>query len=300
MARECSSAPYFCFFSFHTISPRPSETMLTSITVARRSRTAIRSGLMNDVEVGVLNSSKTMHPSRRRRFAKGPNPTSTSRLPLSRLGRPGCIPALVPPSCGMVAWHRKGATAERLLYYYLLFQSLLHEDLSSTGAGVTQVEIIPCDGEPCALTRAVNYIVRTAFVAYPCSAFSALTVSTDANVESRGFTVRGTIGSQPLTIPAPINGLCFHVFPRCPIEAGKSYVYGYTGAVPPNFPLKTQRRQETRERISGSMVLHRCIELDPIYAPLGAKDQHLNRNTQGGSNIGFTNKETRNSLEAHQ
>ncbi|KER23518.1 hypothetical protein T265_08603 [Opisthorchis viverrini] len=50
MARECSSAPYFCFFSFHTVTARTSETMLTTITVARRSRTAIRSGLMNDVE----------------------------------------------------------------------------------------------------------------------------------------------------------------------------------------------------------------------------------------------------------
>ncbi|KER33661.1 hypothetical protein T265_00547 [Opisthorchis viverrini] len=41
------------------------------------------------------------------------NPTSATRLPLSRLGQPGSIPALVVPSGGMAARHRKGATAER-------------------------------------------------------------------------------------------------------------------------------------------------------------------------------------------
>ncbi|KAG5447734.1 hypothetical protein CSKR_106767 [Clonorchis sinensis] len=34
---------------------------------------------------------------------------------LSRLGQPGSIPALVLPSDGMAARHRKGATAERLI-----------------------------------------------------------------------------------------------------------------------------------------------------------------------------------------
>ncbi|KER21270.1 hypothetical protein T265_10370 [Opisthorchis viverrini] len=47
------------------------------------------------------------------RKVRGPNPTSTTRLPLSRLGRPGIIPALVPPSCAMAARHRKSATAGR-------------------------------------------------------------------------------------------------------------------------------------------------------------------------------------------
>ncbi|KER31841.1 hypothetical protein T265_01933 [Opisthorchis viverrini] len=43
----------------------------------------------------------------------GSNPTSASQLPLSRLGQPGSIPALVQPSGGMAVRHRKGATAER-------------------------------------------------------------------------------------------------------------------------------------------------------------------------------------------
>ncbi|KER20099.1 hypothetical protein T265_15392, partial [Opisthorchis viverrini] len=43
----------------------------------------------------------------------GSNPTSASRLPLSRLGQPGSIPALVQPSGDMTVWHRKGTTAER-------------------------------------------------------------------------------------------------------------------------------------------------------------------------------------------
>ncbi|KAG5451639.1 hypothetical protein CSKR_111803 [Clonorchis sinensis] len=47
------------------------------------------------------------------RKVRGSNPTSSSRLPLSRLGQPGSIPALVLPSGGMAARHRKGATAGR-------------------------------------------------------------------------------------------------------------------------------------------------------------------------------------------
>ncbi|KER31580.1 hypothetical protein T265_02218 [Opisthorchis viverrini] len=47
------------------------------------------------------------------RKVRGSNPTSVSRLFLSRLGQPGSIPALVPPWGGMVARHRKDATAER-------------------------------------------------------------------------------------------------------------------------------------------------------------------------------------------
>ncbi|KER26757.1 hypothetical protein T265_06039 [Opisthorchis viverrini] len=51
------------------------------------------------------------------RKVRGSNSTSTSRLPLSRLGQPGSIPALVlPPGC-MEGRHRKGVTAEPLLYY---------------------------------------------------------------------------------------------------------------------------------------------------------------------------------------
>ncbi|KAG5453198.1 hypothetical protein CSKR_112760 [Clonorchis sinensis] len=41
------------------------------------------------------------------------NQTSASRLLLPRLGQPGSIPALVPPSVCMADRHRKGATAER-------------------------------------------------------------------------------------------------------------------------------------------------------------------------------------------
>ncbi|KER24022.1 hypothetical protein T265_14513, partial [Opisthorchis viverrini] len=39
------------------------------------------------------------------------NPTSVSRLPLSRLGQPGSIPALMQPSGGTTVRHRMGATA---------------------------------------------------------------------------------------------------------------------------------------------------------------------------------------------
>ncbi|KAG5455056.1 hypothetical protein CSKR_109927 [Clonorchis sinensis] len=58
---------------------------------------------------------------------RGSNPTSASRLPLSRLGQPGSIPALVLPLGGVAAGHRKGARAERLFFIWL------HEDKHSNG-----------------------------------------------------------------------------------------------------------------------------------------------------------------------
>ncbi|KER23319.1 hypothetical protein T265_08765 [Opisthorchis viverrini] len=51
---------------------------------------------------------------------RGSSPTSATRLPLSRLGQPGSIPALVLPSGGMAARHRKGATAEGFLSFFSL------------------------------------------------------------------------------------------------------------------------------------------------------------------------------------
>ncbi|KER34038.1 hypothetical protein T265_00223 [Opisthorchis viverrini] len=47
------------------------------------------------------------------RNVHGSNPISASRICPSRLGRPGSIPALVPPSAGIAARYQKGATAER-------------------------------------------------------------------------------------------------------------------------------------------------------------------------------------------
>ncbi|KER26533.1 hypothetical protein T265_06251 [Opisthorchis viverrini] len=52
------------------------------------------------------------------RKVRGSNPTSASRIPLSRLGRPGSIPALVLPSGGMAARHRKGVAAGRFFIVY--------------------------------------------------------------------------------------------------------------------------------------------------------------------------------------
>ncbi|GAA56544.1 Niemann-Pick disease type C2 [Clonorchis sinensis] len=98
----------------------------------------------------------------------------------------------------------------------------------STGAQVTAVEIVPCDSEPCALRRGVNYIARVAFTA-------------NVNVGVGGFTVEGTVGSRPMTVPLPPNGLCVYLLPRCPIEVGGNYVYRYTGAVPLEFPADVYR-----------------------------------------------------------
>ncbi|KAG5442220.1 hypothetical protein CSKR_100194 [Clonorchis sinensis] len=48
------------------------------------------------------------------RKVRGSNPTSVSRLPLSRFGQPGSSPALVLPLGGMAARHRKSETAHKI------------------------------------------------------------------------------------------------------------------------------------------------------------------------------------------
>ncbi|KAG5445190.1 hypothetical protein CSKR_103365, partial [Clonorchis sinensis] len=52
------------------------------------------------------------------RKVRGSNPTSASRLPLSRLGQPDSVSALVLPSGGTAARHRRGVTAERFIFFY--------------------------------------------------------------------------------------------------------------------------------------------------------------------------------------
>ncbi|KER28940.1 hypothetical protein T265_04322 [Opisthorchis viverrini] len=59
------------------------------------------------------------------RKVRGSNPTSASRLPLSRFGQPGSIPALVLPLGGMAARHRKSASAGRFFHIFLLRLSSL-------------------------------------------------------------------------------------------------------------------------------------------------------------------------------
>ncbi|KAG5445375.1 hypothetical protein CSKR_104637 [Clonorchis sinensis] len=68
------------------------------------------------------------------RKVRGSNPASASRLPLSRLGKPGSIPALVLPSGGMAARHRKGATAERFFFTALQLNTVkaVHYQLQKT------------------------------------------------------------------------------------------------------------------------------------------------------------------------
>ncbi|KAG5443321.1 hypothetical protein CSKR_107286 [Clonorchis sinensis] len=54
------------------------------------------------------------------RKVRGSNPTSASRLLLSRLGQSGSILGLVPPSAGIAARHRRSATPERFIFKILI------------------------------------------------------------------------------------------------------------------------------------------------------------------------------------
>ncbi|KAG5446562.1 hypothetical protein CSKR_111598 [Clonorchis sinensis] len=62
------------------------------------------------------------------RKVRGSNPTSASRLPLSRLRQPGSIPALLLPLGGMAAGHRKGLTDEQLFSAFLKATCLVSQN----------------------------------------------------------------------------------------------------------------------------------------------------------------------------
>ncbi|KAG5442903.1 hypothetical protein CSKR_107392 [Clonorchis sinensis] len=61
------------------------------------------------------------------RRVRGSNPTSASRLSMSRLGQPGRIPVLVLPSDDMAVVYRKGVTAERTYTYQVVMVNKQNE-----------------------------------------------------------------------------------------------------------------------------------------------------------------------------
>ncbi|KER22192.1 hypothetical protein T265_14917, partial [Opisthorchis viverrini] len=67
------------------------------------------------------------------RKVRGSNPTSASRLFLSRLWQPDSIPALVLSSGDIAARHRKGVTAERRFHFfgiqYIMIMSPIKSEL---------------------------------------------------------------------------------------------------------------------------------------------------------------------------
>ncbi|KER30007.1 hypothetical protein T265_13269, partial [Opisthorchis viverrini] len=67
------------------------------------------------MRAGILPGCPRLDEGSREAEVRGSNLTSASRLPFSKLGQPGSIPALVLPSGGMAARHRKCATAERFI-----------------------------------------------------------------------------------------------------------------------------------------------------------------------------------------
>ncbi|KER24600.1 hypothetical protein T265_07791 [Opisthorchis viverrini] len=84
-----------------------------------------------------------------------------TRLLLSRLGQPGSIPALVLPSGGMAARHRKGATAERFIFIYLemllCFNPGCAEALKSVAAAsITSGVELREDANATAIKRYIN------------------------------------------------------------------------------------------------------------------------------------------------
>ncbi|GAA50808.1 hypothetical protein CLF_105067 [Clonorchis sinensis] len=74
------------------------------------------------------------------------------------------------------------------------------------------------------------------------------------------------------------------------IKNVKILAYGYT----------KHGREFLEAWYSTADSIKRCIELDPIYASLHAKDQLLHRNTRGEPNIRCTNQEARNCWQSDQ
>ncbi|KER27804.1 hypothetical protein T265_05225 [Opisthorchis viverrini] len=77
------------------------------------------------------------------RKVRGSNPTSASRLPLSRLGQPGSISALVVPSGDTATRHRMGATVEQLLFIKIWDEKRRVKDVRSGLAGILTNQGMP-------------------------------------------------------------------------------------------------------------------------------------------------------------
>ncbi|KAG5447233.1 hypothetical protein CSKR_114253 [Clonorchis sinensis] len=126
-AQDCKVA--FCVQTIHTVmrasdklwrpnSPRVCVWRPTPLKLKNRSTVApFRRLSAVPTEGGprawILPDCPTLDRSSRDAEVRGSKPTSASRLPLSRLGQSGIRSALVVPSGGMAAGHRKGASAKR-------------------------------------------------------------------------------------------------------------------------------------------------------------------------------------------
>ncbi|KER27848.1 LOW QUALITY PROTEIN: hypothetical protein T265_13715 [Opisthorchis viverrini] len=95
--------------------PMTMVTMVVGIELSSSGQTVFLTFLLFDGRHTAISGEMTQVREVTDRKVRGSNPTSASRLPLSRLGQPGCIPALVLPSGSMAVRHRKGATAERYI-----------------------------------------------------------------------------------------------------------------------------------------------------------------------------------------
>ncbi|KAG5454507.1 Phosphatidylglycerol/phosphatidylinositol transfer protein [Clonorchis sinensis] len=92
-------------------------------------------------------------------------------------------------------------------------------DCGSTNVVVTEVDISPCDGEPCKLVKGTSVTLRIRFRGL-------------ARIIPGGERFEGSIDGEPATISFPPNGVCSRLNPPCPIQPGQSYTYHYSGVVP--------------------------------------------------------------------
>ncbi|KER31365.1 hypothetical protein T265_13002, partial [Opisthorchis viverrini] len=90
---------------------------------------------------------------------------------------------------------------------------------TSTGIGNVQaLDISPCDTEPCIIRR------------WRTTTFG-ITFTTAANINAGAVSVGGGYNSKAMTISLPRSCVCRNLTPPCPVQAGVSYTYSYTGIV---------------------------------------------------------------------
>ncbi|KER26335.1 hypothetical protein T265_06385 [Opisthorchis viverrini] len=118
---------------------------------------------------------------------RGSNPTSTSRLPLSRLGQPGSILALVKPSGGVAVRPRKGATAATKSVMHLGHSEAMHQVTKILGINQL-IQFISYD--TCAMGTLVPAVTVSITGKRECGtysqAFEAMTYSVCTELQSVG------------------------------------------------------------------------------------------------------------------
>ncbi|KAG5446496.1 Cleavage and polyadenylation specificity factor subunit 3, partial [Clonorchis sinensis] len=179
------------------------------------------------------------------RKVRGSNPASASRLPLSRLGKPGSIPALMLPSGGMAARHRKGATAERFIHSF-----------GDKYQGQVSIEHFD-DSGPCVVMASPGMMQS----GMSRELFENWCTDRRNGVIIAGYCVEGTLAKQILSLPAEIPTMSGQTLPlKCSVDyisfsAHTDYqqTSAFIRELKPNYVILVHGEQNEMLRLAGAL-----------------------------------------------